>query len=54
MQVQVKATKVGTNASDTTATSSLTITTPADIAKVHIKTNNVYKKGKAYFKYNNQ
>ena len=54
MRVQVKTTSVGVNALDTTATSSLSVTTPADIAKIHIKVNNVYKKGKAYFKYNGQ
>lgn len=38
MKAQVKATHTGTNASDTTATSAvLSITTPADQAKIRIK-----------------
>lgn len=53
MKVQVKAIHVGTNASDTTATSStISITTPADQAKISIKINGTWKKGKCWYKKN--
>ena len=55
MKVQVKAIHTGTNASDTTAVSSaLVITTPADQAKIRIKKNGEWVKGKTYFKKNGQ
>src|SRR5574344_797197 len=50
MRVRVKATHIGTNAIDTTNSSSLSITTPADQAKIRIKDNGVWKKGKTYYK----
>ena len=55
MKVQVKATHVGTNASDTTVTSAaLSVTTPADQAKIRIKKDGQWVKGKTYFKKNGQ
>lgn len=50
MGVQVKATHTGGNSVDTTAASYLTITTPADQAKIRIKKDEVWAKGKAYYK----
>ena len=53
MKVQVKAIHTGTNASDTTATSGgVSITTPADQAKISIKINGTWKKGKCWYKKN--
>ena len=50
MAVQVKATHAGTNASDTTGISYLTITTPADQAKIRKKENGSWIKGKGWVK----
>ena len=53
MKVQVKAIHTGTNASDTTATSaSFEVITPADQAKIRIKDNGEWKKGKTWYKKN--
>lgn len=53
MKVQVKAIHTGTNASDTTATSaSFEVITPADQAKIRIKDNGEWKKGKTWYKRN--
>lgn len=54
MAVQVKATHAGTNASDTTAISRLTITTPADQAKIRKKENGSWIKGKGWTKINGE
>lgn len=55
MKVQVKATHIGNNSSDTTATSDiLTIITPADQAKTRIKKEGIYIQGKTYFKDNDE
>lgn len=54
MAVQVKATHEGNNASDTTATKSTTITTPADQAKIRRMIDGQWKKGKAYIMVNGQ
>ena len=54
MTVQVKATHEGNNASDTTATKSITITTPADQAKIRRMIDGQWKKGKAYIMVNGQ
>lgn len=48
MTVQVKATHVGNNATDTTASKSITITTPADQAKIRRMIDGQWKKGKTY------
>lgn len=50
MAVQVRATKVGTNASNTTASSTVNITTPADQAKIRIKKDGNWVKGKTWLK----
>lgn len=50
MRVRVKATHTSTNASDTTATTSITVVTPADQAKIRIYKDNAWKKGKLWFK----
>lgn len=53
MKVQVKAIHTGTDASDTTATSaSFEVITPADQAKIRIKDNGEWKKGKTWYKKN--
>lgn len=54
MAVQVKATHAGTNASDTTAVSYLTITTPADQAKIRKKEDGSWIKGKGWTKINGE
>lgn len=54
MGVKVKATHVGTNASDTTATSYLTITTPTDQARTRVKVNGQWKKGRTFIKHENK
>jgi hypothetical protein len=54
MAVQVKATHAGTNASDTTAISHLTITTPADQAKIRKKEDGSWIKGKGWTKINGE
>jgi hypothetical protein len=54
MAVQVKATHAGTNASDTTAIGRLTITTPADQAKIRKKENGSWIKGKGWTKINGE
>lgn len=54
MGVKVKATHVGTNASDTTATSYLSITTPTDQARTRIKVNGQWKKGRTFIKHENK
>ena len=50
MRVRVKATHIGTNAIDTTNSSSLSITTPADQAKIRLKKEGSWIQGKTYFK----
>lgn len=50
MWVRVKATHTSTNASDTFATTSITVVTPADQAKIRIYKDNAWKKGKLWFK----
>lgn len=51
MKVRVKATHTGTNASDTTKDSAaLSITTPADQAKIRRKVDGAWVKGKTYYK----
>lgn len=52
MVVQVKATHTGTNASDTTASKTLTIKTPADQAKIRRMVDGAWKKGKTYIMVN--
>lgn len=53
VKVQVKAIHTGTNASDTTATSStVSTTTLSDQSKVRIKVSNAWKQGKLYIKVN--
>ena len=52
MAVQVKAIHTGVNASDTTATKTLTIKTPADQAKIRRKIDGQGIKGKTYIKVN--
>ena len=52
MKVQVKAIHTGINASDTTATKTLTIKTPADQAKIRRKIDGQWIKGKTYIKVN--
>lgn len=54
MSVQVKATHVGNNASDTTATKSAIITTPADQAKIRRMIDGQWKKGRVYLMVNGQ
>ena len=54
MFVKVIAAHLGTNASDTTAQYSLSITTPADQAKIRIKDNGTWKKGKMWYKTNGE
>ena len=50
MYVRAKARRTSVNATDTTATQSITVTTPADQAKVRIYKNKTWKKGKLWFK----
>lgn len=50
MYVRAKATHLGINASDTIATRSIIVATPADQAKVRIYQNKTWKKGKLWFK----
>lgn len=52
MAVQVKAIHTGVNASDTTATKTITIKTPADQAKIRRKIDGQWVKGKTYIKVN--
>lgn len=54
MWVRVKATHTGINASDTTTSQSIVVTTPADQAKIRIYKNNTWKKGKLWFKSSGQ
>lgn len=54
MSVQVKATRVGNNALDTTATESATVTTPADQAKIRRMVDGQWKRGRAYIMINGQ
>ena len=55
VKVQVKAIHTGTNASDTTATSAtLVVVTPADQAKVRIKKEGQWVKGKMWYKKNGE
>lgn len=54
MGVKVTATHTGTNASDTSVQSFISVTTPADQAKIRRKVNNNWVKGKAYFKKNGE
>lgn len=54
MTVQVKATHVGNNAVDTVASKTLTITTPADQAKIRRMVDGQWKKGKTYIMVNGQ
>ena len=52
MAVQVKAIHTSVNASDTTATTSVVIKTPADQAKIRRMINGQWIKGKTYIKVN--
>lgn len=52
MGVRVKAAHVGINASDTTATSYLNVTTPTDQVRFRVKDNGQWKKGRGYIKVN--
>ena len=54
MAVQVKATHTGTNSTDTTATTSTVITTPADQAKIRRMIDGQWKQGKTYININGQ
>lgn len=53
MGVRVKATHIGTNASDTTATSYLDITTPIDQARARLKKDGQWVKGRVFLKNDN-
>lgn len=50
MYVQVKAIHIGTNASDTTASNSTSVTTLSGQAKMFVKVNGAWKNGPAYIK----
>lgn len=52
--VKVKAVHIGINSSDTFAEDNITITTPADQAKIRIKQNGQWIKGKTYYKKDGQ
>lgn len=54
MAVKVRASHTGVNASDTYAQSSITVTTPADQAKVRIKVGGNWIVGKGYYKKNGE
>ena len=54
MAVKVRASHTGVNASDTYAQSSITITTPADQARVRIKVSGNWIVGKGYYKKNGE
>ena len=54
MAVQVKATHTGANSSDTTATTSTVITTPADQAKIRRMIDGQWRQGKTYINVNGQ
>ncbi len=54
MAVKVKASHTGTNASDTYAQSSISVTTPADQAKIRRKENGSWVLGKGYYKKNGE
>lgn len=54
MAVQVKATHVGTNSTDTTANKTTTITTPADQAKLRRMIDGQWKQGKTFININGQ
>lgn len=50
MGVRVKATHIGTNASDTTATKYISVTTPTNQARARIKKDGLWQKGRVYMK----
>lgn len=54
MAVKVSASHTGVNASDTYAQSSITITTPADQARIRIKVSGNWIVGKGYYKKNGE
>lgn len=54
MGVRVKATHKGTNASDTTTTKYISVTTPTDQARIRIKKDGQWKKGRAFLKVNGE
>lgn len=54
MTVQVKATHVGNNAVDTYASKSVTVTTPADQAKIRRMVDGQWKQGKTWIMVNGQ
>ncbi len=54
MGVKVTATHIGTNAVDTVAQLIISVTTPADQAKIYRKNNGTWERGKAYYKINGE
>ena len=50
--VSVKAKALGVNASDTEYIETKVVITPADQAKIRIKKNGLWKKGKTWYKHN--
>ena len=53
-QVKVRATHAGNSSADTYANTSVTFTTPADQAKIYIKKDGSWVKGKTYIRVNGQ